>query len=671
MEILYFYGNSGLQVESGTIWANNYIFQLNIIIKCLKNNRNRTRTVKKYIGPLQSILGEYKELKSYQNVFDYHNISEIEEIDDYFIHHIPIEISEVDAKRVISDWLEKKTPNLFISPTDQSLKEVINDADFVTAESIFGCNYDDLRIKEEILSEYLVGHAIEDFQKKEGREFTREEIKDHIGEVGSFPLIFFKSKFKKRLQQLKIDHTYYESLLLPVSQFKDYENVLDNYPFKGAFIELDSFRFITSFWWYRMHSGLGLRSFFRKDVGDSTFDKLFESDTRQYMQNQGFLTFKTKKPNEIDGIGTLGCYFLLIENINSHSTINIRNSYLKSIDSTVRGRIGKRFLKKYIQIDKRYNWAFKEGLEHLKGNPHHKKACLNSDIILPIIFTHDKEMLPDKVGRTMLLNRQIFGYLINEIPQYISSTKKTINDIDIIFLPLKMYGLISNSAFLPRIGRKTIILPDIFHNEDLSKIAGLHEFIYQWEYNISNLDDSFSMNSLLDDLDYSNSKDVILLAIISTTLRDILVLKRLLQCKSNKTNARYLLYILENIYSTLFIELESDDIDKDILSATALNFSNCKMSSFFDNLIINMLMTHVDYPIDFKFPFIDNNFQLKYNIENKITDRNDIISFSNLIFKDVFHYIKNRKIENESTFFRYIATQFAFEFYKSDLEKTL
>ena len=108
MEILYFYGNSALQVESGTIWANQYTSQLNMIVKCLKNNRNRTRTVKKYIGPLQSILGEYEELTSYQNVFDYHNISEIEEIDDYFVHHIPIEMSEVDAKRVISDWLEKK-----------------------------------------------------------------------------------------------------------------------------------------------------------------------------------------------------------------------------------------------------------------------------------------------------------------------------------------------------------------------------------------------------------------------------------------------------------------------------------------------------------------------------------------------------------------------------------
>ena len=661
MEILYFYGNSALQVESGTIWANQYTSQLNMIVKCLKNNRNRTRTVKKYIGPLQSILGEYEELTSYQNVFDYHNISEIEEIDDYFVHHIPIEMSEVDAKRVISDWLEKKTPNLFISPTDQSLKEVINDADLVTVESIFGCDYDDLRRKEEILSDYLIGHAIEDFQKKEGRKFTHEEIKDHLGEVGSFPLIFFKNKFKKRLQQLKIDHTYYESLLLPVSQFKDYENVLDNYRFKGAFIELDSFRFITSFWWYRIHSGLGLKSFFIKNVDDSIFDKLFENDTRQYMQNRGFLTFKIKKPNEIDGIGTLGRYFLLIENINSYSPIDIRNSYLKSIDSTVRGRIGKRFLKKYIQIDKRYNWAFKEGLEYLKGNPHHKKACLNSDIILPIIFTPDKEMLPDKVGRTMVLNRQIFGYLINEIPKYISPTKKTISDIDIIFLPLKMYGLISNSAFLPRIGRKTIILPDIFHNEDLSKIAGLHEFLYQWEYNISDLDDSFSMNSLLDDLDYSNSKDVILLAIISTTLRDILVLIKLLQCQSNKTNARYLLYILENIYNTLSFEFDSDDIDKEILSATALNFSNCKMSTFFDSLVINLLKTHVDYPIDFQFPFIDNNFQLKDDIENKITGRDDIIFFSNLIFKDVFHYIKNRKIEDASIYFRYIATQFAFE----------
>jgi hypothetical protein len=671
MEISYFYGNSALQVEAGTIWAKQYNSQLNMIIKCLKNNRNRTRTVKKYIGPLQSILGEYEELTIYQNVFEYHNILEIEEMDDFFIHHIPIEMSEVDAKRVISDWLEKKTPNLFISPTDQSLEKVIKNADLITVEGIFGYNYDDLKRIEEILSDYFVRHAIEDFQKSKGRKFTREDMKEHLGEIGSFPLIFFKNRFKKRLKELKIENKYYEALLLPVSQFKDYENVLNNFPFKGAFIELDSFRFITSFWWYRMQSGLGLRSFFSKNIDDNTFDKLFENDTRQYMQNLGFSTFKINKPIEIDGIGTLERYFLLIENLNSYLPIDIRNAYLKSIDSTIQGRIGKRFLKKFIQIDKRYNWAFKEGLEYLKGNPHHKKACLNSDIILPIIFTPDKEMLPDKVGRTMILNRQIFGYLINKIPHYISSTKKTINNLEIIFLPLNIYGLISNSAFLPRIGRKTIILPDIFQNEDLYKIVGLHEFIYQWEYKISDLDDSFSMNKLLDDLDYSNSKDVILLAIISTALRDIFVVNKLLQHDHNKKNARYLLYILENIYNNLFDELESDDIEMDILSVMTLNFSNCKMSTFFDNLMIKLLKTKVNYPIDFQFPFIDNNFQLKDNIENKITERSDILSFSNLIFEDIFHYINNRKIEDESIFFRYIATQFTFDFYKSDLEKIL
>lgn len=312
MEISSFYGNSALQVEAGTIWAKQYTSQLNMIIKCLKNNRNRTRTVEKYIGPLQSILGEYEELTIYQNVFEYHNIFEIEEIDDFFIHHIPIEMSEVDAKRVISDWLEKKTPNSFISPTDQSLKKVIKDADLVTVEGIFGYNYDDLKRIEEILSDYFVGHAIEDLQKSKGRKFTREDMKEHLGEIGSFPLIFFKNKFKKKLQKLKIENKYYEALLLSVSQFKDYENVLNNFPFKGAFIELDSFRFITSFWWYRMQSELGLRSFFSKNVDDNIFDKLFESDTRQYMHNLGFSTFKINKPIEIDGIGTVGRYFLLI-----------------------------------------------------------------------------------------------------------------------------------------------------------------------------------------------------------------------------------------------------------------------------------------------------------------------------------------------------------------------
>ncbi|MCD4844066.1 MAG: hypothetical protein K8R25_06220 [Methanosarcinales archaeon] len=110
--------------------------------------------------------------------------------------------------------------------------------------------------------------------------------------------------------------------------------------------------------------------------------------------------------------------------------------------------------------------------------------------------------------------------------------------------------------------------------------------------------------------------------------------------------------------------MESDDINKEILSIMTLNFSNCKMSTFFDGLIINLLKTKVDYPIDFQFPFIDDNFQLKDKIENKITERSDILSFSNLIFEDVFHYIKNRKIEDESIFFRHIATQFTFDFYK-------
>jgi hypothetical protein len=143
----------------------------------------------------------------------------------------------------------------------------------------------------------------------------------------------------------------------------------------------------------------------------SIVEKTFEDDTRKYLEDIGFLPFKISKPVEIDGIGTSGPYLVLVENLHSHLPIDTRNAYLKSIDSTLKGRIGKRFLNKYIQIDKRYNWMIKEGLEFLKGSPHYKKACIKSDIILPIILTPNKEMLPDKIGRFIIINT--YFWLLN------------------------------------------------------------------------------------------------------------------------------------------------------------------------------------------------------------------------------------------------------------------
>jgi hypothetical protein len=230
---------------------------------------------------------------------------------------------------------------------------------------------------------------------------------------------------------------------------------------------------------------------------------------------------------------------------------------------------------------------------------------------------------------------------------------------------MDLYGLLSKSAFLPRVGKKTIILPDMFQNEDLSKIFKLQKFIYLWEYNVANLGDSFSIKSLLDDLDYSNSKDVILLAIISTALRDIMILNNLLRDKANQESARYLLYILDNINNELFSELDPESIEvsnKEVLAAMVLNFSNRKMSTFFDKMIIDFLGNSVDYPIEFSFPFIDSNFHKKYEQLTKITNKRDILTYSKLMFDDVFKYIKSRKAEYESSFFRYIAVKFGLDF---------
>ena len=158
---------------------------------------------------------------------------------------------------------------------------------------------------------------------------------------------------------------------------------------------------------------------------------------------------------------------------------------------------------------------------------------------------------------------------------------------------------------------------------------------------------------------------MILLAIISTALRDIMILNNLLQDKTNQKSARYLLYILDNINNELFSELGPENIEvsnKEVLAAMVLNFSNCKMSTFFDKMIIDFLGYSVDYPIDFSFPFIDNNFHMKYKKQTKITNKRDILTYSKLIFNDVFKYIRSRKAEDESTFFRYIAAKFGLDF---------
>ena len=239
------------------------------------------------------------------------------------------------------------------------------------------------------------------------------------------------------------------------------------------------------------------------------------------------------------------------------------------------------------------------------------------------------------------------------------------DNIEVVFLPTELYGLVSCSAFIPRVGQNTIILPETFQNDDLSKIVELQKFIYLWEHSIANLDDSFSLKSLLDDLDYVKSKDVILLAIISKALKDIMILNRLLH--DNKKSVRYLLYILDNIYKDILYELEPENIKKvkkELLATTLLNFSNCELSSFLNKIIFDFLGSCVDYPIDFYFPFIDDNFHIKYGGLTKLTNKEDILALSKLIFEDVFEYIQSRKAEDESNYLRYISMQFGLDLFK-------
>jgi len=663
-DILYFYGKCCGNIKSGWIQTQQYVYAQEMIVKCLKNSKNRTRSASRPLGLLDSTLLELEELMAYSTTFGYHNVSKIEEVNDVFTHYIPIEMSEVDAKRVISDWLANCTPKMFISPTEQSLQKIAEiSKNNANIENLFGYNYEDLRKAEERLSEYLINHAIEDFQKSQGRKLTRKELLENNGEISAYPLVFYKNKFRKRLRELGIDDKYYESLLLPISSFPDSDNEIEEYPFKGTFIELDSFRFITSPWWYHLHGRGGVMFYLYKNIESNILEKTFELETSNYMDDFGFSTFKLSRPHEIDAIGTFGPYLILVENLYSFLPINIRNDYLKAMDSSVKGRIGHRFLDKYFQIDERYNWMMKEGLTYLKTNPHHKNACKKSNVTIPIILTPDKEMLPDKIGRFFIINTRVFGYLINKITSCSLPIQK-IDGLNIIFLPINLYAILSNSAFLPRVGVNTIILPDLFQDDDFSKIIELQRFLYQWEYNLANLDNSYSIKSLLDDINYSDSKDVILLAVISTYLRDIMILNRLLKDNNHKKGAKYLLYLLDNIKNEiLFGEgLDLNDLDKEVLAATLLNVSNCKLSTFFDKIIINFLGNILNYSIDFCFPFIDDSFCINCEILNNIKGREDIFNYSKSIFPEVYAHIQSRKSEEESNYCRYISLIFGKDF---------
>ena len=315
---------------------------------------------------------------------------------------------------MVSDWLENQTSEAFISPSYRSLQSIVKkyEKNYVDIKKVLGYRFDDLQKIERVLYKYLVEHAIVDFQRSCGRELTFDERIENSAEILSYPLVFLKNKFRKRLREFGIPERYYEGLLLPISSFKNCDDVIYKYPFKGAFIELDSYRFITSPWWYGLHSRVGIESYLHKNTNQGILEKSFENDTRTYLGDMGFSPFKISRPVEIDGIGTYGSYLVVVENLYSHLPPDIRNSYLKSRDATLKGRIGKRFLKKYVQIDKRYNWLIKEGLQFLKEHHHYNKVCKNSEIILPIILTPDKEMLPDKIGSFFVLNTHIFSYLI-------------------------------------------------------------------------------------------------------------------------------------------------------------------------------------------------------------------------------------------------------------------
>jgi hypothetical protein len=632
---------------------------------CLENNKNRTKSGNGIrLNSSNYILTQYEEVHEYDMVFDYHNVSEFYEHDDLFINYIPIEMAEVDSKRVISDWFENLNPNPFVFPTEEYISNIdYKNSNLNSIKNYIGYNFEELKEIERKMYEYLFSNAVENYQQYKHRQLSQEEIKENLSEIAAMPLIFFKNKFLKRMKILGINEQYFEGILLPISSVSNLEGTISQYPFKGAFIELDSFRFITSNWWFTLQSGVGIRSYIERQIEKSEFDKMYEDATREYMENAGFLSFKLSKPIEIDGIGIYKKYLFLVENLFSHIPDESRNSFSKSTDSTLKGRIGKRFLKKFLQIDKRYNWLNKNGFAYLKQNPHHRNECKYSEIVIPIVLSPDKEMLPDKIGRYIVTNNRIFAYMIDNI-SLLSSTKK-IGSLDILFLPLSLYGMLSSSFLVPRVGKNSIILPDIFCDEDPLKIISVHSFLYQWQLIVANLDNEYSIEKMMKELDYSSSKDVILLASICAFFRDIYALNKLLANNQNLDNARHLLYILENIKmeSISIMDLSSfNEEQKKIIAAFIFNFSNCKMSTVLDCMMLDFLGNKTGYSINCIFPFIDYKFDSKNLNLDKVTDRNDILHYTQLMHNEVCEYLENNKAEEESLCLRSISLIYGMDF---------
>lgn len=670
-EILYFYGSFACGVQAATIAENQYRRALNTIVECLENNHNRTRSGNGIpLNSFNSLLKQYEDLHDYKTIFDYHGVSEIIEYDDLFLNEIPIEIVEVDVKRVISDWLENLNPNLFVFPTEGCFKTIDNDVPCPDSiKNYLGYNYEEIRKIETEMYNYLFSCAIGEYQKWYGHQLSQEELKEHTFMIGAFPIIFFKNKFLKAITELGIKEQYFNGLLLSVSSVASVKDTIFQYPFKGAFIELDSFRFITSYWWFALQSGVGIRNSLDRQVDDDYFNIIYEDVTKSYMEDAGLLSFKLNKPIQIDAIGAYSKYLFLVENLYSRIPDEDRNSFSRSRNSSIKGRIGKRFLNKLFQIDKRYNWVNTDGFEYLKQNPHSKTKCCDSDIAIPIILSPDKEMLPDKIGRYIITNNRIFGYMVSNISML--SEMREIGDLDVLYLPWNLYGLLSSSFLLPRVGKNSIMLPDIFCDDDSLQVVAVHRFLYQWQLSIATLDSSFSIQEMLKELDYTKSKDIILLASICTLLRDIYVLNKLLASNTNKESARGLLYILENIIPELMSIMDlmsindSDDFTKDYKTTMAtmiLNFSNCKMSSILDCMMIDFLGEKVVYPINTLIPFIDHNFNTKKFNLNQVLSRDAILQYSLLIFQEAYQYLKDNKAEKESVCLRHFALIFGLDF---------
>jgi uncharacterized protein YehS (DUF1456 family) len=669
--ILYFYGKLACGIRAGTMTENQYRKALNAIIECLENNNNRTRSGNGIqLHSLGVILKKYEDLYNYDTTFDYHNVSEIIEYDGLFLNYIPLEMVEVDAKRVVSDWLENLNSKLFFFPTEECLEIMSKElSNTYSIKNDLGHDYEEIIKIEKQIYQFLFSNAVADYQKSCGRQLSQKEIQEDTWIILGFPLIFFKNRFLKKMKDLEIKEQYFKGLLLSISSVSNLENTIIQYPFKGAFIELDSFRFITSCWWFTVQSGNGIRYSINRQVAENTLNKMYEDATRTYMKDAGFSSFKISKPIEIDGIGIYKKYLFLVENLHSRIPDEDRNSFPRSRNSSIKGRIGKRFLNKFFQIDKRYNWVNSDGFEYLKQNPHSKTKCCDSDIAIPIILSPDKEMLPDKIGRYIIANNRIFGYMVSNIS--LLSEMRKIGDLDVLYLPWNLYGLLSSSFLLPRVGKNSIMLPDIFCDDDSLQVVAVHRFLYEWQLSIATLDSSFSIQEMLKELDYTKSKDIILLASICTLLRDIYVLNKLLASNTNTDSARGLLYILENITTELMSIMDlmsindSDDFTKDYKKTMAtmiLNFSNCKMSSILDCMMIDFLGEKVGYPINTLIPFINNKFNTKKFNLNQVLSRDAILQYSLLIFQEASQYLKDNKAENESVCLRHFALIFGMDF---------